>query len=972
MFPPEVINMSRRSVLRTLSVAAVVAVVALGGVRGAVAARDLDFGPWKGMPVFENGRIMPLDTFARGVVDKVCGRTSPKLRLTGALVDGVSEDELGPATELFPDGEPRRFSAAELLFSWLIEPEKWERVPFLRAGHETLREELLDLPIAAEGAGRLKYVSPWQVLNATRFRERLAEISDARREAQQQGERFQPSDIDRKVMELYEAYSIYRQLTFNPTARDANFSRFLEKTGAAARSWRQLEPRLGQFQQLDPEGALAREVSAAGEAMQQLSALAGRASWGLSDVEPLVLDFRRAARSLSRQFAEHQRRLERDPPQWEAEQLERIRGALAKLVIQTDELARQANEMLLALYDNGGALRLVPALNPGALEENRDTSDDAQPWLSLQTLILGSDAVLEDYPQQQVQRVRESFDRAATTYVERSVSDRAARLESALAALASDVRALAEAIEPLRKDLPIEHRDDALIAATAYPPPGALEAELHYNEFDPFFWSWLVSLLAAVCFGLSFGILRRPMFWAGVVVLIAAQAVTIYGFGLRSYITGWAPVTNMFETVVFVALGVAVLGLWFTMSPMLWPGLLAAWRLTAVPKTPEADPPEEDELELFSESTWATSRWVSALVRAALGVWVFVILTMTPYGSGGNTVISLVPRTDVGSSVPTANDLLTWFVGLCVLVPTVWYVPRAAVSGVVALFTVPYTLRRQGLRKSADKALGRKPFAVVGAAVGFFAAYLAYYSPVFDQDINPLMPVLRDNFWLTIHVLTITASYAAGALAWGLGLIAMGYYLFGKYRDPVKPSADVMAQGHRPAGDYEAPAEAFTRRPPEECSALAGFIYKSMQVAVLLLAAGTILGGLWADVSWGRFWGWDPKEVWALISLLTYLAILHGRYAGWFGNFGLSVGSVIGATAILMAWYGVNFVLPAGLHSYGQGAGGQAQVAVVVALNWLFVAVAAVRYHSQRRTKVEPKPADADARQKPDEVEEPV
>jgi hypothetical protein len=117
-------------------------------------------------------------------------------------------------------------------------------------------------------------------------------------------------------------------------------------------------------------------------------------------------------------------------------------------------------------------------------------------------------------------------------------------------------------------------------------------------------------------------------------------------------------------------------------------------------------------------------------------------------------------------------------------------------------------------------------------------------------------------------------------------------------------------------------------------------------VAVLLLAAGTILGGLWADVSWGRFWGWDPKEVWALISLLVYLAILHGRYAGFFGNFGLAAGSVLGATAIAMSWYGVNFVLGAGLHSYGFGdsAQGQWYVAGVIFVNWLFLGAAAVRY----------------------------
>ena len=66
---------------------------------------------------------------------------------------------------------------------------------------------------------------------------------------------------------------------------------------------------------------------------------------------------------------------------------------------------------------------------------------------------------------------------------------------------------------------------------------------------------------------------------------------------------------------------------------------------------------------------------------------------------------------------------------------------------------------------------------------------------------------------------------------------------------------------------------------------------------------------------WGRFLDWDPKEVWALISLLAYLVVLHGRFAGWVGTFGTNVGGVLCFSAILFSWYGVNFVLGVGLHS---------------------------------------------------------
>jgi ABC-type transport system involved in cytochrome c biogenesis permease subunit len=112
--------------------------------------------------------------------------------------------------------------------------------------------------------------------------------------------------------------------------------------------------------------------------------------------------------------------------------------------------------------------------------------------------------------------------------------------------------------------------------------------------------------------------------------------------------------------------------------------------------------------------------------------------------------------------------------------------------------------------------------------------------------------------------------------------------------------------------------------------------YRALMFGTVLLAAGTILGGIWADYSWGRFWGWDPKEVWALIALLAYMAVLHGRYAGWVGRFAFPLWTVICFSTVVMAWYGVNFVLGAGLHSYGFSTGGQAAVATFLLLQTLY------------------------------------
>ncbi len=214
----------------------------------------------------------------------------------------------------------------------------------------------------------------------------------------------------------------------------------------------------------------------------------------------------------------------------------------------------------------------------------------------------------------------------------------------------------------------------------------------------------------------------------------------------------------------------------------------------------------------------------------------------------------------------------------------------------------------------------RTPIYLLAALpVTLVALLLVHQMPIaMPASIDPLVPVLRDNFWLTIHVLTITLSYAAFALAMGFGHILLWRYA----RNPSAARSD---------------------------ASMHFWLYRILQLGVLLLAAGTILGGVWANYSWGRFWGWDPKETWALIALLCYITTLHGRLAGWWTQFGLVVASVICFLAVLMAWYGVNFVLGKGLHSYGFGIGGETYVVTFVILDLLFVGFAIWRYRMSRR-----------------------
>ncbi|HPI40563.1 MAG TPA: cytochrome c biogenesis protein CcsA, partial [Pseudobdellovibrionaceae bacterium] len=190
---------------------------------------------------------------------------------------------------------------------------------------------------------------------------------------------------------------------------------------------------------------------------------------------------------------------------------------------------------------------------------------------------------------------------------------------------------------------------------------------------------------------------------------------------------------------------------------------------------------------------------------------------------------------------------------------------------------------------------------------------------VLDPTLQPLEAVLRSNFWLTIHVMTITISYAAFFLAYGLGNVSLIYFLKDESKNINKIKPITMA------------------------------IYRNIQIGVMFLAPGIILGGVWADYAWGRFWGWDPKEIWALIALLGYLALLHARIAGYIKDFGMAVAAIFTFSLVIMAWYGVNFVLGAGLHSYGFGAGGVEYVTGYLVIQAAFVLyVALVRKQNKK------------------------
>ena len=214
----------------------------------------------------------------------------------------------------------------------------------------------------------------------------------------------------------------------------------------------------------------------------------------------------------------------------------------------------------------------------------------------------------------------------------------------------------------------------------------------------------------------------------------------------------------------------------------------------------------------------------------------------------------------------------------------------------------------------------RKRYALVAAAtVSTVAMVLADNCPaILDPAIRPLTPILRSNFWLAIHVMTIMLSYAALAMALLIGNITLGFYL--------KRSANQPA------------IAALSRLTCHFCK------------RALLLLLGTFFGAMWGDNAWGRFWAWDPKEDWALITALGYLALLHARKVGWVRDLGLAAFSVLCFALLLMAWYGVNFVLSSGLHSYGSGAcSAHLYVLGTLAIQFLYVGAATLRAADMRR-----------------------
>jgi ABC-type transport system involved in cytochrome c biogenesis permease subunit len=209
-----------------------------------------------------------------------------------------------------------------------------------------------------------------------------------------------------------------------------------------------------------------------------------------------------------------------------------------------------------------------------------------------------------------------------------------------------------------------------------------------------------------------------------------------------------------------------------------------------------------------------------------------------------------------------------------------------------------------------------------GSLIGFSTLVIAHHLSLSGDTLEMMRAVLDSNFWLSTHVVTVTTGYASTFLA---GFLAIIYIVRG----------------------------IFTRSlDARTADSLARMVYGIVCFATLFSFVGTMLGGIWADQSWGRFWGWDPKENGALLIVIWNAVILHCRWGGLVRQRGLMALAVFGNVVTAWSWFGTN-MLGIGLHSYGFTSAAFNGLIAFVASQLLLIALTALpteKWRSFRRT----------------------
>jgi len=231
----------------------------------------------------------------------------------------------------------------------------------------------------------------------------------------------------------------------------------------------------------------------------------------------------------------------------------------------------------------------------------------------------------------------------------------------------------------------------------------------------------------------------------------------------------------------------------------------------------------------------------------------------------------------IGFLAETAGMILRWYIS--------GHAPWS--NGYESLIYIGWVTMLAGIVFSRRSSMTLAATSVL-ASIILMVAHLSWMDP----EITNLVPVLK-SYWLTIHVSVITASYGFLALGMLLGFVNLIIMIF---------------KNKNNFSNLE-----------NKINELTAINERTLMIGLYMLTIGTFLGGVWANESWGRYWGWDPKETWALVSVLVYTFILHMHYIpGLKNNFSFNFAALIGYSSIMMTYFGVNYYL-SGLHSYAAG-----------------------------------------------------
>ncbi|MBP3694890.1 MAG: cytochrome c biogenesis protein CcsA [Thermoguttaceae bacterium] len=946
------------------------------------------------------GQPVTVSYLSQNLIFMFCGSYEPELSLRGAVLEKISAEELAEIREKLqiPDQPTRKFTSAELYAALREFPQLWKHVPFIYFANTEMRR-VLGLPTAPEGEAPYIYAAPLEILTA--IQEKQTAFQDALKNADQQtvqemehlemalqvycywldgkflesvplGQEFytkftelsdcwhgvlhhamgpsQPLDVQLLTVMLQRAPATFQKMAMGWR----NISPAVELNSALASgriSSEQWDFLLTCMEKDSPERTLFEALRRTAKAFDALRAALDRSVGPGTSEERIAL--------ISKKLAELRASADEILPSLDA-WCRSARAKLPETLSETDaewyswlvvsrvsmrNFAACTAALQYSLFDEDQGICILPAVERTPLDRDRTESVQvfgksfelhAQPWVSLNALRFGDleNGFAKNWPETartEMLAIRETFQAMANAWKGNDPE----KFRSASVQFAAQLRETAGVLDAARSQvLPPEELDEDALTSTLYPADDSkMKLETAYSRLRPFTWAWILPFAGMLILGASsvFELLLRKAekepdsemsvsvfrrfgnlsFWMGLSLLSAGVLASTAGLTLRSMIMNRAPVTNMFETIVFVAWSAGVFGIALTFRTTFARMVSLGW--ASVKFTGKNE---------LSSSAFRGTFWTLRILTAALLFWVLCFYGL---GSGsGYTAIHLTPACAVGAAFPSLSAWIEWFSGILMLAAFLWWAPLFILAPVAGAFlcmkkdswTDDDTVRLETQRSQ------RPFFAAAAALVVFVISYVSVSFPdVFKPDLRNLAPILRDNYWLAVHVVTIVASYGAGMLAWGLADGALLCYLFGRYR--------TMPDGER--------------RPPEICSTLSELLYRCMQAAVLLLVVGTILGGLWADVSWGRFWSWDRKEVWALISLFVYLLILHARYVRLLGEFTLAIGAVLGAFAIIMAWYGVNYVMGSALHGYGAGTGSLFYGGLIAGLNFVLILAAVIR-----------------------------